>query len=178
MPGLAWMSADQFLDRLRRQRRMEREQRRRLDRQRDRFEILDRIERNLIVQGGIDGERRGGKQNGVAIGRRLRRAGHADIAAAAADVLDIELLAKLIGQLQRDQASDDVGRTARRVRNDHAHRSVGIALGHGVRHRREADANDRCDMQHPTAKAFMAFPSDAIDAPEPAARTFATLQSR
>jgi hypothetical protein len=65
---------------------------------------------------------RNGHQDRVAVGRRLRRTAAAGIAAGAADILDIELLASLLGQLLRHQTREHVGRAARRERHDHAHR--------------------------------------------------------
>src|SRR5262245_17420536 len=53
---------------------------------------------------------------------------HADIPAGAAYVVDVELLSEMLGQLLCDEASEHVGRTARRVRNDHSHCSRGIGL--------------------------------------------------
>jgi len=64
---------------------------------------------------------------------------HTNIAAAAAHVLDEELLSKMLRQPLREQARDHIGRAARRVGNDHAHRAIGIALRRGELRRRMDD---------------------------------------
>jgi Arc/MetJ family transcription regulator len=52
-------------------------------------------------------------QKRVAVGLRLRRFLGSDIAAGAADILDKELLAEMIGEFLRDQAGEDIDRTER-----------------------------------------------------------------
>jgi hypothetical protein len=51
-----------------------------------------------------------------------------DIAARASDVLDIDLLAELLGQLLRHEASEGVGHPTGRKCNDCAHWPRGIGL--------------------------------------------------
>ena len=68
------------------------------------------------------------EQHGVAVARRARDLRHADVAAGAGDVLDVELLAELLRQLLRDQPSGDVGHAARRERHDDLDRLVRILL--------------------------------------------------
>ncbi len=54
---------------------------------------------------------------------------HAEIAARAGDVLDIELLAKLLRQFLRNQPRDDVGDARGRKRHDDPDRLAGVLLG-------------------------------------------------
>ena len=56
------------------------------------------------------------------VGRRPCGLRGADVAAAAADVLHVELLPELLGELLRRDPSEYVGRTARSERHDDAHR--------------------------------------------------------
>jgi len=98
------------------------------DRHGDRLEVLERIVGDRRIERRIDHEVRAVDQERVAVGRRLRGAAGADVAAGAADVLDIELLAHLLGQLRRDHPREQVGRAAGCERNDHAHRSRRVAL--------------------------------------------------
>src|SRR5262249_3940195 len=51
-----------------------------------------------------------------------------NIAAATTHILDVELLSPSFRQFLCEQARDRICRTARRVGNDHAHGSVGVAL--------------------------------------------------
>ena len=154
MPGLALIERDELLDRARRHRRVDRENNGGVDRERDRVEILVGIERDFVVQGGIDDIRRGDEQNGISVGRRLCGAAHADVAAATGNVLDVELLSGQLGQLERDQAGDHVCRTAGGVGNDHAHGSIGVALRPCSRRHGEADDRGAGGLQETTADRF------------------------
>src|SRR5262249_52434481 len=64
----------------------------------------------------------------VAIGRHSCHPAHGNIAAATTHILDVELLSPSFRQFLCEQARDRICRTARRVGNDHAHGSVGVAL--------------------------------------------------
>src|SRR5215475_7398126 len=87
---------NQVLHRPRRHHRVYGKQYRCAGGERDRLEGLDRTIGDLAVQGWIDDELKGSKQHGVPVGSRLCCSTHADIAAAAADVLDVELLSKTL----------------------------------------------------------------------------------
>jgi hypothetical protein len=99
------------------------------------------------VQRRIDDEARACHQQRVAVRRRIRRLGDADIAARAADVLDIKILVERLGQVVRQQAPHDVDDAAGRERDDHLHRSRGIAVG-----RNSLCAGRRCGRQHDRAE--------------------------
>src|SRR5262249_34841192 len=58
--------------------------------------------------------------------RRLRGP---DVAGRAGDVLDIELLAEMLGELLRGKARENVGRAAGLERDDDAHRPARPSLG-------------------------------------------------
>src|SRR5262245_50213075 len=76
---------------------------------------------------------------------------HGNIAAATTHILDVELLSPSFRQFLCEQARDRICRTARRVGNDHAHGSVGVALCPHTRHGRPRDrrAADQCDELAP-----------------------------
>jgi len=61
----------------------------------------------------------------VAVGRRAGELGHGDGAGGAGDVLDDELLAKLLAHALADDAGQQVGRTACREGHDHGDRFAG-----------------------------------------------------
>ncbi len=114
---------DEILERIRLDAGMHHQQVGRGCDQRHRHEILDRVvldagvrrRRDHVGAGGAHGER-------VAVGRGAGRDLGADRAAGAAAVVDDHLLAEALGELLPDQARDDVGRAARRERDDQADR--------------------------------------------------------
>src|SRR6188472_4296746 len=96
--------------------------------QHDELEVLEGVVSHLLEEDRIDREAVDVEQDGVAVRRRLRDLHGADAAARAADVLDIELLAELIGELLHDEPCENVGRTAGRERHHHAYRPCWIRL--------------------------------------------------
>ena len=81
---------------------------------RDRRDVADEIEIELVVERRVDrvGER--DQEQRVAVRRRAHDRLGADIAAGARPVLDDEWLAEPLRQPLADQARDDVGRRRRR----------------------------------------------------------------
>ena len=96
-------------------------------RDRDRCKSADRIVGHFL-QSRIDQEARARDQQRIAVGRRGLHHRGADIAAAAAMVLDIEVLPEAIRQLLRQQTAHDVDHAAGRKREKHAHRPVWITI--------------------------------------------------
>src|SRR5215467_3081023 len=94
-----------------------------------RDEILVDVEGNLAIERRVHHDARRGEQDGVAIARRTRGLAHAEIAASAGDVLDIELFAKFLRQFLRHQPCDDVGDAGGRERHDDLDRLAGELLG-------------------------------------------------
>ncbi|GGJ27267.1 hypothetical protein GCM10011320_38220 [Neoroseomonas lacus] len=66
------------------------------------------------------------EDDGVAVGRRLKRRLGSDDAAAAATVFDDDGLAEILRHSLRRKAPDDIGRTARCEGDHHADGSVRI----------------------------------------------------
>jgi hypothetical protein len=127
LAGIGADPVDQLLHRLCRHRGIDREHHRRRRDQRDRIEILDRIVAGMSKQKWIVGDVAAGHQDCVAVGRRLRDTHGADIAAGAGNVLDIEILAGLLGEFLRHQTADEVGRAAGREPDhdlDRPHRPI------------------------------------------------------
>ena len=79
---------------------------------RDRRDVADEIEIELVVERRVDRVRRRGQEERVAVGRRVHDGLGADIAAGARPVLDDELLAEPLRQPLPHQPRDDVGRAA------------------------------------------------------------------
>src|SRR5215831_13624998 len=93
-----------------------------------------------VIQGWIDDDGVRNHEHGIAIRRCLCPLTHSDIAASTANVFDIELFSEMFGQLLCDEASEYVGRTAGRERNDHTHRPCRIGLRpRNARHGRQRD---------------------------------------
>ena len=150
--GVRFDERDQVLDRLRRQRRVDREHLGRGDRDRDRVEVPVRIIGNFAVKAGIDDVGGSvGDEGRVTVRRRLRCPAHADIAARTRHVLDVELFSKTLGQLLCDQPGDHVGLAAGRISNDQAHRPGRIGLRGGDPGYGRGDGGARCQTKKPTA---------------------------
>jgi len=120
--GLRLGERDHVAQRLRRQARARHHDRGRLDRERHRHEVLERIVRQLRVQGGGDHVRAVGEHERVPVRRRLGDLRGADRAAGAAAILDHELVGELLRQLLRDGPRGDVGQSAGRERHHDADR--------------------------------------------------------
>src|SRR5262245_23509114 len=145
---------DEVLDRVGRQRWIDREHNSRGDRERYRIEIVMRIVGNLVVQAGIDDVVGWNDHHRVTVGCRVCRSGHADIAAGAGYVFDVELFSDLLRQRLCDEAGDYVGRSGGRIGNDHTHRSGWIGLrASETRHRRQR-GGARGQMQKSSAGKF------------------------
>ena len=95
---------------------------------RDRRDVADEIEIELVVERRIDRVRRADQEKRVAVGRRAHDRLGGDIAAGARPVLDDELLAEPLRQPLTDQARDDVGRAAGGKADNDAHRPRRIGL--------------------------------------------------
>ena len=95
---------------------------------RDRRDVADEIEIELVVERRVDRVRRSDQKERIAVrGRAHDRLG-ADIAAGTRPVVDDELLAEPLRQPLTDQARDDVGRAAGGIANNDAHRPRRIGL--------------------------------------------------
>ena len=92
--------------------------------------IIDTVERHGGEQGLIHGvHAHGVEQERVAVGRRARDRGGADVARCARAVLDQHRLSQGALQMLGDDARQDVGRSARRERHDQRDRSLRIGSG-------------------------------------------------
>jgi len=101
------------------------------------------------------------EQDRVAIGRRFRHLGSADIAGGAGDVLDIDLLAELLGELLRHKPRKGVGHSTRRKGHDRAHRPGRIGLRpRSARHARQR-GSARGQMQKFAAGKFHHLPGQS-----------------
>ena len=95
---------------------------------RDRFRIAQEIEIEFVVERGVDGVRRRGKQKRVAVRRRPHHRLGRDIGAAARPVLDDEGLAEPFRKPLPHQARGEVRRAARGIPDDEADRPRWIGL--------------------------------------------------
>jgi hypothetical protein len=91
-------------------------------------EVFHRVERELAVERRGNALRDRHDAHRVTVGRRLGAHLHPDVASGARAVVRDELHAVRFRQKLRDHAADDVGRSAGRERNDHAHRLGWILL--------------------------------------------------
>jgi len=107
---------------------------------RDRREVARDVERQLLVDHGVDGEAGRAQEQRVAVGRRLRRDFGADDARGARAIVHDYLLAERVADRFRQDACIDVGAPTRRKRHDEPDRSFGIAI-----RRRDRGRGQRCE---------------------------------
>ena len=98
------------------------------DRERHWIERLAGIIGDFIVKSRIDHVAGRSNEHRVAIGGRQSRSTHTNIPAGTANVLDVELVSHLLGQLLCDDAGENIGVSAWPERNDDTHRSRRIGL--------------------------------------------------
>jgi hypothetical protein len=121
---------------------------------RDAGEIAGQAVGQLGVQARVRGERGRQEHQRVAVRRRARNQLRADVAVAAPAVVDHELLAEPLAELDRDQAAEDVRGSAGRERNDQPHRPRGVGLrcsrGGERREGRNQDGAPQKKLMHDT----------------------------
>src|SRR6266849_539082 len=100
------------------------------DQARDRRDVAEKHEAELVVKCRVDRARWADHQERMAVGRRAHDRFGCDIGARARPVLDDEWLAEPLLQPLSDQARADVGRAASGETDDNAHlpRRVGLCL--------------------------------------------------
>src|SRR5229473_5393892 len=114
---------------------------------RDRHDVADEIEIELVVERGVDRVHRSGHKERISVRGRVHDHLGADIAASSWSVLDDELLAEPLRQLLSYQACHDVSGTTGGKSNDQAYWPHGIGLRPSeVRHGRQR-GSARCQMQ-------------------------------
>ena len=146
--------SDELGDGLRRERRRHHHDERRRADIADRRDIADEVEVEIVVQQVAERVRRRDLEQRVAVRRRADHGLGRQIGAGAGLVLGDKLLAEAIRQRLRDQARGNVGRTARRVADDEAHRPRRIIQRRrGARQNRHG-GSARCQLQNATAVQF------------------------
>jgi len=157
--GIGLDELDQLLDRLRRHGGVDGDDGGGRDGEGDGFEVVNRVVGQAREQRRIDHMGAEREQDCVAVGRRFRHLGSADIAGGARDVLDIDLLAELLGKLLRHEPREGVGHPTRRKGHDRAHRPGRIGLRPcSTRHARERGSG-RGQMQKFAAGKFHHLPT-------------------
>ena len=151
----------QFRQRLGRHLRVDHHDIRRNRNQRHRREILDRIIRHLGVEAGVHDEAGADRHDGVAVRRHAGDLAGRGVAAGAADVLDEELLAEIVGKLLRHDAGDGIGRSAGGKADHDAHRPARIALR---RCRHDAGQQPRRCQQYAQNRDHGALPNMFVGA--------------
>jgi hypothetical protein len=122
-PGRAPAERDQVRDGAHRERRVHDEHQRPDHAARHRREVALGVVWQALEEARIDGQRRIRRdEERIAVGRRLRRRGGADVAARARPVVHDELLLERFAERLRKDARIEVGPAARRRGHDEAHR--------------------------------------------------------
>jgi len=121
---------------------------------RDRSDISDDVEIELVVERCTDGMRRADQKEGIAICGRIHDRLGTYIAAAARSVLDHELLAETLRQTLTYKWSHDIMPAASGKGDDEAHRPHRIGLcPRKARYGGESDGA-RCPMEKLSARKF------------------------
>src|SRR6266545_3497255 len=143
--------SDQLRKRLGWHRRIDFQHQRQLGEARHHRDVAQEVERQRLIERHVDGVGRDREEQRVAVRRRVGDSLRRDIGAAARAVLDHYRLAHPVRQKLRDQAGDDVGRSAGWKRYDKADRPGWIGLRDcNAREGREYDGG-ACKTQQPAA---------------------------
>ena len=95
---------------------------------RDRRNVLEEIEAELVVERRVDGIGRIDQQECIPVGGRAHDGLGGEIVSGAGPVLDNDWLAELFRQLLADQARHEVGRAAWRIADNPANGSCRVGL--------------------------------------------------
>ncbi len=153
--------SDEFLEVLGRQILLRQDQDRRPGQQRDRLEILFRMIGKVRIERH---RRRMGahmpRDQRVAVIGGARGTGGGGGAAGADHVLDDDALAQRLRHVRRDDARDDVGRTAGRERHDHGDgaRRVGRRLGRSGNRAEASQSSQTTGREHATIQIHQVSP--------------------
>src|SRR5262249_32678300 len=104
--GVGFDEGHEILDRPRLNRPVDYYQEKLRDCDRYRFEIFIGVIRNIVIQSGIRSVARRDNEYRVPVGRRVCRSAHTNIAVSTAYVLDVKLLAEMLGQLLCDESAE------------------------------------------------------------------------
>src|SRR6266853_766196 len=126
--GVRFEKGNEVLDSPDRQRRMDGKYRRRGDCDCDRVEVLVGIIRDLVIKCRVDDKTWGNNDDRITVGCSLCPLAHADIAAGASNVFDIELLGEMLRHFLCGKPREYIDRPPGRVWDDHAHRPRRIGL--------------------------------------------------
>ena len=130
---------DEFPQRTRRQTRFDHQDLRRLRYRRNGDQVLESIERHVLINERIDDEiARGNEADRVTIRRRPGHEIKADVAAGARAILDGDGLAGVLLDLRRYLPGNQVGDSTCRKRHDHPDHAIWIRL-------RTRDGTEPCD---------------------------------
>ena len=128
LAGIGLHVADELGDGLRRKRWIDLHDERVADDARDRRDVADEVEIELVVEGGVDRIRRRDEQQRIAIRRRTDGGFGGDIGGCARPVFDDKLLAEPLGQPLTDETRSNVGGAAGGKPDHQAHRPRRVGL--------------------------------------------------
>jgi hypothetical protein len=128
LAGVGLHIADELRNGLRRERWIYLHDKGVADDARDRCDVVDEVETELVVESGVDRVRRRHEEQRVTVRGRAHDGFGGDIGGCPGPVFDDELLAEPLGQPLTDQARGDVGGAAGGKTDDQAHRPRRIVL--------------------------------------------------
>lgn len=136
---------DELLQRLGRHGGVDREHVRDQHHLRYRDQVLAQVETHVLVERDVGGDRAGGHQQRVAVRRRLRHVGSADVAAGTRPVFHDDLLFQFLAELVGEQARGGIGATPggkRHDQRDGLFRGPVAGMGGDARKRRAGGNSD------------------------------------
>jgi hypothetical protein len=118
-----------------------------------RYDVVRKIEFQVIIESHIDYVRWGDQQKCVPVRRRSHDELCADIGACAGLIFNDDGLTEPLRQLLAHEARDDVGRNASGIWDDDVHRTVRIGLRtHAARHSRKGSSERGQTQNVPTGE--------------------------
>ena len=151
LAGIGFGIADEFRNRLGRNRRIDQNDLRHPDDACDRRDVADEVEIELLVERRVDGIRNGGEQQRVAVGGAFTTASVPILPPAPGRLSVMKFCPSRCGQPLTDQARRDVDAAAGRETGDDVHRPRRIGLcGREARGGRERGSSCRQMQQSPT----------------------------
>jgi len=140
---------------------MDHQRKRRPKQERICLKVLERVERHVLDQRGIGGERACRRQQRVTVRRRIRNGRGRNVAAGADAILDDDRLAEPLLKFGSDCAHHDVGAAAGRESDDEGDRSGRELLCEATASERK-EAGQRSRDQNGTTCDHLLVPSDNI----------------
>ncbi len=154
LAGVFLRVVDELRQRLGRHRRVDHKHERQQHQARDRHQVAEEVEVELVVERHVEHVGHGRGEQRVAVRRRFHDDLGADIGGAARPIVDDELLLEPLRQPLSDEPRGNVGRDSDRIRYDHADRPRRIGLRRHRLGQARQRGHGRSEPQHVSTRKF------------------------